>query len=195
MTHTVPTPQQLAVIAAMPEDQQFRQLQLLGTVNEQPGLTATDAANTGNGQSVIDVALHPEASLEDLVPAGTECEVEERAFFAKLQSELTKIDSFYGEKERSFLNQCNSLVRQLNAISQAPPPTKLTARMQLEKKKEILQKACGDLYRGLDFLKNFRILNYTGFVKILKKHDKRSAWTTGNDCTTMQLAVCDRRTD
>jgi SPX domain protein involved in polyphosphate accumulation len=115
-----------------------------------------------------------------MVKQGTECEVEERAFFAKLQSELNKIDSFYGEKERSFLNQCNSLVRQLNVISQAPVPTKLTGRMQLEKKKEILQKACGDLYRGLDFLKNYRILNYTGFVKILKKHDKRAAWTSAS---------------
>jgi SPX domain protein involved in polyphosphate accumulation len=38
----------------------------------------------------------------------------------------------------------------------------------------VLMTACEELYRGLDFLKEYRLLNYTAFVKILKKHDKRA---------------------
>lgn len=40
--------------------------------------------------------------------------------------------------------------------------------------------ACAELYRGLDLLKNYRILNFTAFVKILKKHDKRGCWKTSS---------------
>jgi len=42
--------------------------------------------------------------------------------------------------------------------------------------KAALAKAVQELYRGLNLLKNFRILNFTGLVKILKKHDKNSSY-------------------
>jgi SPX domain protein involved in polyphosphate accumulation len=38
-----------------------------------------------------------------------------------------------------------------------------------------LQRAMSDIYRDLTLLRNFAILNYTGCVKILKKHDKKLA--------------------
>jgi hypothetical protein len=39
---------------------------------------------------------------------------------------------------------------------------------------DTLKKALKELYRGLELLKNFRILNYTACIKIMKKHDKLS---------------------
>jgi hypothetical protein len=33
-----------------------------------------------------------------------------------------------------------------------------------------------ELYRALEMLKEFRVLNFTAFTKILKKHDKHTAW-------------------
>lgn len=33
-----------------------------------------------------------------------------------------------------------------------------------------------ELFRGLSLLADFQLLNYTGFVKILKKHDLKSKW-------------------
>jgi len=33
-----------------------------------------------------------------------------------------------------------------------------------------------ELHRALEYLRNFRVLNYTAMVKILKKHDKRSQY-------------------
>ena len=35
--------------------------------------------------------------------------------------------------------------------------------------RELLRRAFKELYRGLDLLRNYRLLNYAAFVKILKK--------------------------
>lgn len=37
---------------------------------------------------------------------------------------------------------------------------------------QALRNACREVHRGLHLLINFRVLNYTACVKILKKHDK-----------------------
>lgn len=39
-------------------------------------------------------------------------------------------------------------------------------------KVDYVERMLGDLSREMALLQNFAILNYTGFVKILKKHDK-----------------------
>lgn len=44
---------------------------------------------------------------------------------------------------------------------------------------DVLSAACSELYRGIDLLKQYRVLNYTAFVKILKKHDKKGSWKPG----------------
>lgn len=53
---------------------------------------------------------------------------------------------------------------------------KLRSASSRAKYKAGLNKAVRELYRGLTLLKNFRILNFTGVVKILKKHDKVSTF-------------------
>ena len=40
------------------------------------------------------------------------------------------------------------------------------------KESDSIQRAMADIYRTAKLLHNFAILNYTGFVKIVKKHDK-----------------------
>lgn len=40
------------------------------------------------------------------------------------------------------------------------------------KESDSIQRAMTDLYRTAKLLHNFAIMNYTGFVKIIKKHDK-----------------------
>jgi SPX domain protein involved in polyphosphate accumulation len=37
---------------------------------------------------------------------------------------------------------------------------------------ESIKRALADLYRWVKLLENYSILNYTGFVKIIKRHDK-----------------------
>ena len=43
---------------------------------------------------------------------------------------------------------------------------------QFQKEVQSIQRALVDLYRRVKLLHNFAIMNYTGFVKIVKKHDK-----------------------
>jgi len=52
---------------------------------------------------------------------------------------------------------------------------KLRSKLSQKKYRAALAKAVQELYRGLTLLKNYRILNFTGLVKILKKHDKVSS--------------------
>lgn len=37
---------------------------------------------------------------------------------------------------------------------------------------ESLSRSCNDIYRQMNYLQNFAVMNYTGFIKIIKKHDK-----------------------
>ncbi|PVV03057.1 hypothetical protein BB560_002474 [Smittium megazygosporum] len=48
-----------------------------------------------------------------------------------------------------------------------------------EKAKRRLKKAIKEIYRGFEMLKSFRVLNKTGFVKILKKYTKATGWEAG----------------
>lgn len=60
-------------------------------------------------------------------------------------------------------------MRQLNAVLQ-----RVDNNQQLTKDRRKLAIALKELYRGLELMRNFRVLNYTAFVKICKKHDKNS---------------------
>lgn len=43
-----------------------------------------------------------------------------------------------------------------------------------------LEHAVSEYYRSLELVKNYKILNYTGFVKILKKFDKTAGWKSSD---------------
>lgn len=55
-----------------------------------------------------------------------------------------------------------------------------------------IQRALADLYRTSKLLHNFAIMNYTGFIKIIKKHDKVFPYFKGSYKTMTQSSeVCD----
>ena len=61
------------------------------------------------------------------------------------------------------------------SLDDEPPPGQPDERRkndQLLKSSESIQRAIKDIYRTATLLHNFSIMNYTGFVKIVKKHDK-----------------------
>ncbi|CAH1389364.1 unnamed protein product [Nezara viridula] len=99
-------------------------------------------------------------------------------FFLYCDNELKKINTFYSEKlaeaTRKFANLRNELSTskensgvkgKRSGISQKP--RNLTARKVQE-----LKLAFSEFYLSLVLLQNYQNLNFTGFRKILKKHDK-----------------------
>jgi hypothetical protein len=58
-----------------------------------------------------------------------------------------------------------------SVLESSPQQTK-ELKQQQEREAESIQRALVDLYRTAKLLQNFCIMNYTGFVKIVKKHDK-----------------------
>ncbi|KAJ1668901.1 Signal transduction protein [Coemansia sp. RSA 1813] len=52
---------------------------------------------------------------------------------------------------------------------------------QLRAAKEKLKSAMLEIYRGMELLKNYRVLCYTAFIKALKKYQKTAGWCRGTD--------------
>ncbi|KAJ1962726.1 Signal transduction protein [Dipsacomyces acuminosporus] len=53
-----------------------------------------------------------------------------------------------------------------------------------------LKRAMLEIYRGIDMLKNYRILCYTGFIKALKKYQKTANWCDGTDYFLNRVDSC-----
>lgn len=89
----------------------------------------------------------------------------EHLFLSLLNSELEKVNVFYGEKEDEFY-RTKFLLEQ--AVHQPFDDLSLNNRKRMEQ----LRKACLETYRGLNLLRSFRRLNKVGIRKIVKKFDK-----------------------
>lgn len=64
------------------------------------------------------------------------------------------------------------------------------------KESDSIQRAMTDIYRTAKLLHNFAILNYTGFVKIVKKHDKTFKEYKGKYKSLTQASnVCNEGSD
>ncbi|XP_013073441.2 xenotropic and polytropic retrovirus receptor 1 homolog [Biomphalaria glabrata] len=124
-------------------------------------------------------------------------------FFQFCEKELSKINTFFLEKlseaNRKYANLKAELEVFLNHHSQQRH-TQLRRRkasmanLQLFKDKELkgqamssmrklhdLKLAFSEFYLSLVLLQNYQTLNFTGFRKILKKHDKMMQTTTGSE--------------
>ena len=101
-------------------------------------------------------------------------------FFHYCDSELTKINTFYSEKLAEATRKYASLRSELSeAQSEGITKEKFSRSKKnlLGKKKDVrkiqeLKLAFSEFYLSLVLLQNYQNLNFTGFRKILKKHDK-----------------------
>ncbi|CAG8437942.1 7998_t:CDS:10 [Funneliformis caledonium] len=139
------------------------------------------------------------SSLETLM---FEVEPEERLFFKAVDQELEKVDHFYETKEKDMLKHFDLLVQQYeilkskkqkNVHADAWKTSKSIVKQSFDyfgpeivsrrgstvdeqfdyrTAKKRIKNAVFEYYRGVELLKNFAHLNYTGFAKILKKYDK-----------------------
>lgn len=113
----------------------------------------------------------------------------EEKFFAVCEKELTKVNTFYSEKLAESTRRFTSLQSELQA-QKANRRRSVKSRRKSEffipskKKTQVrtvkdLKLAFSEFYLSLILLQNYQDLNFTGFRKILKKHDKNLATDKG----------------
>lgn len=117
-------------------------------------------------------------------------------FFHFCDKELKKIDTFYSEKlaeaTRKYANLRSELTEAMEEDFQAKggrffrPKNLLRKKNVPARKIQELKLAFSEFYLSLILLQNYQNLNFTGFRKILKKHDKLlsvdfgTKWRTNN---------------
>ncbi|XP_044532858.1 xenotropic and polytropic retrovirus receptor 1 isoform X3 [Gracilinanus agilis] len=126
----------------------------------------------------------------------------EEKFFQTCEKELAKINTFYSEKlaeaQRRFSALQNELLSSLEA--QKEQTTILRQRRKrvfpLSHEKRVQYRnirdfklAFSEFYLSLILLQNYQNLNFTGFRKILKKHDKILDTTRGADWRVAHVEV------
>lgn len=109
----------------------------------------------------------------------------EEEFFFECRKELQKINTFYAEKlaEATRRNEVLSIALdeiigefrlRMRTLSRRSLHQETFIRKLKQKKAKItvLKNGFSELYLSLVLLQNYKMLNHTGFKKILKKHDK-----------------------
>jgi SPX domain protein involved in polyphosphate accumulation len=99
----------------------------------------------------------------------------ERAFFIELKKNLDRVCSFYDEQEKVLVTRAKQLSQSVDAAEKMAPE-------RIAKKRPLplshLVDSLKVLYVDLMMLENYAVMNYGGFAKILKKHDKNTPFTT-----------------
>ncbi|XP_043985295.1 xenotropic and polytropic retrovirus receptor 1a [Gambusia affinis] len=127
----------------------------------------------------------------------------EERFFQICEKELLKINTFYSEKlaeaQRRFATLQNELQSSMDAQRENNTPHGLRKRKTLfhltqeERSKHHnimdLKLAFSEFYLSLILLQNYQNLNFTGFRKILKKHDKILDTTRGAEWRVAHVDV------
>ncbi|KAI4492046.1 hypothetical protein M0802_010171 [Mischocyttarus mexicanus] len=110
----------------------------------------------------------------------------DEVFFTFCDSELKKINTFYSEKLAEATRKYAALVNELKTALELQHGTgknkgKSNTRQHLPARKlRELKLAFSEFYLSLILLQNYQNLNYTGFRKILKKHDKLLSVESGS---------------
>lgn len=129
----------------------------------------------------------------------------EEKFFQNCEKELAKMNTFYSEKlaeaQRRFATLQNELLSSLDSQREGngiPPALRHRKkavftlsheeRVQYRNIKD-LKLAFSEFYLSLILLQNYQNLNFTGFRKILKKHDKILETSRGADWRVAHVEV------
>ncbi|XP_063729552.1 xenotropic and polytropic retrovirus receptor 1 homolog [Symsagittifera roscoffensis] len=107
----------------------------------------------------------------------------DQKFFSKCEQELNKINMFFAEKLAEAHRKSAALHIELRLAKNhreitSEKTSRISTKLQPAKSKDTrpkisdLKVAYSELYLSLILLQNYQSLNFTGFRKILKKHDK-----------------------
>ena len=96
----------------------------------------------------------------------------EAAFVQILEGELDKVFTFQKVKSTEIVRRIETVDKEVSqtikALDSANPPPAETF--------EVLEEEVSDVIADVHDLSKFAQLNYTGFTKIIKKHDKQTGW-------------------
>ncbi|XAR66895.1 hypothetical protein NMG60_11013268 [Bertholletia excelsa] len=87
---------------------------------------------------------------------------EETDFVELLEAELEKFNTFFVEKEEEYIIRLKDLQDRVAKVKSS------------NEEMTMIRKEIVDFHGEMVLLENYSALNYTGLVKILKKHDKRT---------------------
>ncbi|KAI9753835.1 MAG: vacuolar transporter chaperone [Candelina submexicana] len=107
-------------------------------------------------------------------------EDDEKQFVADLESELDKVFTFQRVKSGEIVRRIKSSEKEVNDViaklDQRGPEGTNADDGPTEDEFLLLEEDLSDIIADVHDLAKFTQLNYTGFQKIIKKHDKQTAW-------------------
>lgn len=101
----------------------------------------------------------------------------EEEFVAALEVELDKVYSFTKVKNTEVNRRIESAEKSVHKVVDALQSTNPKVRKPLEQDFDDLEEELSDIIADVHDLAKFTRLNYTGFQKILKKHDKTTSYS------------------
>ncbi|KAL0280325.1 UNVERIFIED_CONTAM: hypothetical protein PYX00_001654 [Menopon gallinae] len=119
---------------------------------------------------VVEEAPSPESADQDYIARYFTASDEQ--FFSFCDRELKKINTFYSEKLAEATRKYATLVAELSTNVANHQHGKTVKKKLPARKLQELKLAFSEYYLSLILLQNYQNLNFTGFRKIFKKHDK-----------------------
>ncbi|CAI2166780.1 11696_t:CDS:10 [Funneliformis geosporum] len=166
----------------------FKTNSLSGIISKSSNLMNRMSKNCSNAiQKRIYSLQNVKNPIESYESLWNQIASQEREFFITLEDNLNKVENFYETKLSEAIRHFEKLKIQHKCMKETSKewsgPTTPISRveetifrakrdMDNNSAKKIIKKAILEFYRGIELLKNYKILNQTGFTKILKKYDK-----------------------
>uniref|UniRef100_A0A7S1TYI8 SPX domain-containing protein n=1 Tax=Phaeomonas parva TaxID=124430 RepID=A0A7S1TYI8_9STRA len=127
--------------------------------------TSPPSADEGSDRS------SPVPPVEDVDPKTLE-----KRFLKLLHAELGKTNQFFRVMQQSIKQRCMLLRERTHRVSAEENLYRQVGTLEVEYSK--LMRACVQIYKDVLALERYAFVNYTGFDKILKKHDKCTEYNT-----------------
>lgn len=126
--------------------------------------------NLSSGSAVIDPLF-----LQSIGATDTRTmTAEELDFIHFLNAELEKFNTFFIEKEEEYVIRLQEMKERIERLQESGGHGELAPSESLNEEVIEIRKDIVNFHGEMVLLENYSSLNYTGLVKILKKHDKRT---------------------
>ncbi|KAK8151054.1 VTC domain-containing protein [Phyllosticta citrichinensis] len=111
-------------------------------------------------------------------PPGEWDEEDEQRFVRELEQELDKVHTFQQVKSQEIVRRIKASEKEVSDVISRAEQTNNGAQVEAPSEEDfmLLEEDLSDIIADVHDLAKFTQLNYTGFQKIIKKHDKVTSW-------------------